>query len=97
MAFQFSDEVCVICHDLFTDDHTVKPVRVQKGREKLKLCSVQRGDSMLSDYLDSESQIVNVRESCRRRYVNDEPLQQKRTGDEIGKTMQNAGFHCREV
>ena len=74
----FSQDSCVICHNLFSEDASEKLVRVMAGLEKLVLSSINRGHSDLTKYLSSAPHVINVHESCRKRYINEGNIQHKR-------------------
>src|SRR6218665_1344207 len=78
MSFVFSADSCLICHHLFSDDGSEKRVRVCAGREKLISSSIKRGHSDLTAYLSSSQHEINVHESCRKWYINEANVQQKR-------------------
>jgi len=78
MSFVFSADSCLICHHLFSDDGSEKRVRVCAGHEKLISSSIKRGHSDLTAYLSSSQHEINVHESCRKRYINEANVQQKR-------------------
>jgi len=60
---------------VFRTESGEKAVSVQEGRERLMLCSSQRGDHELTEYLMSDPLSVHVHESCLKQYVN-VPMQQ---------------------
>ena len=70
MADRFGEDVCVVCQKVFRTESGEKAVNVQEGRERLILCSSQRGDHELTEYLMSDPLSVHVHESCRKQYVN---------------------------
>jgi len=75
MDDRFGEDVCVVYQKVFRTESGEKAVSVQEGRERLRLCSTQRGNHELTKYLMSDPLSVHVHESCRKQYVN-VPVQQ---------------------